>query len=182
MEYLRNRPIVTGYQRPTFFNRALPRLKPQPAHISMMIFKRRKQREQRLELFSELKEHLDDVRREATFEKMLFRTAQTKQTGSLIKPTRGSTLENSLHPSWDKCLEEWGTFSSILHIQGYETTFLGTYWLARSWIHKCSPATSPYMLRRRWHPPPIRILPVTHRDYRSCASKQGTKQSKRTSS
>ena len=117
MEYLRNRPIVTGYQRPTFFNRALPRLKPQPAHISMMIFKRRKQREQRLELFSELKEHLDDVRREATFEKMLFRTAQTKQTGSLIKPTRGSTLENSLHPSWDKCLEEWGTFSSLLHIQ-----------------------------------------------------------------
>ncbi|KAI0753884.1 hypothetical protein BC629DRAFT_1716989 [Irpex lacteus] len=71
--FLRNRPIITGYFRPSLFNRALPRLKPQPVHITMMIRRRRKNRTIRMEEYPVLREHLLDVQREAAFEKALLK-------------------------------------------------------------------------------------------------------------
>ncbi|KAH8112251.1 hypothetical protein DFH11DRAFT_1706665 [Phellopilus nigrolimitatus] len=71
-ERLRHRPILTGaYLRPTFFNGPLPRMKPQPVHISMMIRRRRLARERRGEKYAELVEHRDDIYRESTFEEAL---------------------------------------------------------------------------------------------------------------
>ncbi|KAF5382048.1 hypothetical protein D9615_004459 [Tricholomella constricta] len=73
---LANRPIMTGgYLRPTFANRPLPRLKPQPLAITGMIRKRRAARERRVVKLTELQESLIDLRLEAEFESGVARLA-----------------------------------------------------------------------------------------------------------
>lgn len=66
---MRNRSILTGsYLRPSPSNGPLPRLKPQPAHISCMIHKRRKAREARLERGAQIAEWRKYLKGEAHFE------------------------------------------------------------------------------------------------------------------
>jgi hypothetical protein len=68
----RKRPILTGaYLCPSLFNRPLPRLKPQPVAISMMIYKRHAARERRPAKSLKLHEWRDDLRRERAFENNL---------------------------------------------------------------------------------------------------------------
>lgn len=75
---MRNRPILTGsYLRPSQSNGPLPRLKPQPVHISGMIHKRRKARERRLERGAQIAEWRRDMRREAELELALANKVKT---------------------------------------------------------------------------------------------------------
>ncbi|KAF8516851.1 hypothetical protein BU17DRAFT_50473 [Hysterangium stoloniferum] len=74
---LKNRPIITGsLMRPTIYNRPLPRLKPQPMHVSGMIHKRRKVRERRAERQEHWASFKDDLRLEAAFESGLYQDAE----------------------------------------------------------------------------------------------------------
>ena len=74
---MRNRPIMTGaLMRPSLFNRPLPRLKPQPIHISRMIWNRRRVRDLRLQKQELWTSWRDDLQRESTFEANLFREVQ----------------------------------------------------------------------------------------------------------
>lgn len=57
--------------RPSFFNPPLPRLKPQPIAITNIVLKRRKKRVRRLELASELKDNIQDLKLETEFEEGL---------------------------------------------------------------------------------------------------------------
>ncbi|KAH9171282.1 hypothetical protein EDB89DRAFT_1852620 [Lactarius sanguifluus] len=67
-----NRPIVTGALfKPSIHNGPLPRLKPQPDHISGMIHKRRVARAKRIERQHALFSQLEDLRIEAQFEDKL---------------------------------------------------------------------------------------------------------------
>jgi hypothetical protein len=69
---MRNRPIITGgYLRPTWFNKPLPRLAPQPIHISMMIASRRKARASRTARFEQYSEWKEHMKHEARFERLL---------------------------------------------------------------------------------------------------------------
>lgn len=69
---MRNRPIMTGgYLRPSWFNNPLPRLSPQPIHISMMIASRRKARASRMVRFEQYNEWKEDMKHEARFERLL---------------------------------------------------------------------------------------------------------------
>lgn len=66
---LRNRPMLTGgFLRPTLFNKPLPRLKPQPLAITLMIAKRRSARERRMAKMDRLQEELNDLKVEGQFE------------------------------------------------------------------------------------------------------------------
>ncbi|KAG6910867.1 hypothetical protein DXG01_007184 [Tephrocybe rancida] len=66
---LANRPIMTGgFLRPSFANGPLPRLKPQPIHITGMIRKRRAARQRRMETLADLQEHIQDLNFEAKLE------------------------------------------------------------------------------------------------------------------
>jgi hypothetical protein len=73
IQKLQKRPILTGaYHRATYYNRPLPRMKPQPIHVTMMIKKRmaaRWNRHAKTELWKEWKE---DIKRERSFEQSLF--------------------------------------------------------------------------------------------------------------
>ncbi|KAI9430536.1 hypothetical protein H4582DRAFT_2086751 [Lactarius indigo] len=72
---LLNRPIVTGALfKPSIYNGPLPRLKPQPDHISGMIHKRRVARSKRVERQRALFSRLEDLRIEAQFEDKLAKT------------------------------------------------------------------------------------------------------------
>ncbi|KAI0330483.1 hypothetical protein GY45DRAFT_1250812 [Cubamyces sp. BRFM 1775] len=69
IERMRTRPIMTGgYIKPTFFNKPLPRLQPQPMHITGMIVARRKARLRRLARFDLLQEQKDYLHFESSFE------------------------------------------------------------------------------------------------------------------
>ncbi|KAG5730963.1 hypothetical protein E4T56_gene7142 [Termitomyces sp. T112] len=66
---LANRPIMTGgLLRPSYVNRPLPRLKPQPEHITGMILKRRMARERRIETLVDIQEYIQDLMFEARLE------------------------------------------------------------------------------------------------------------------
>jgi hypothetical protein len=66
---LRMRPILTGaYLRPTVYNRPLPLLKPQPEPLSMILAKRRKARERRIEKVALIKAWREDLKMESIFE------------------------------------------------------------------------------------------------------------------
>ncbi|KAF7430485.1 hypothetical protein PC9H_006193 [Pleurotus ostreatus] len=66
---LKNRPMLTGsFLRATLSNRPLPRLKPQPLAITMMIKRRRAARERRALKLMAVNEWIDDLRREREFE------------------------------------------------------------------------------------------------------------------
>jgi hypothetical protein len=74
---LLNRPIVTGALfKPSIYNGPLPRLSPQPDHISGMIHKRRVARSKRVERQRALLSQLQDLRLEAQFEDKLAVTAR----------------------------------------------------------------------------------------------------------
>ncbi|KAI9448814.1 hypothetical protein BJY52DRAFT_1310440 [Lactarius psammicola] len=72
---LLNRPIVSGALfKPSIYNGPLPRLKPQPDHISGMIHKRRVARTKRVERHRAILSQLQDLRIEARFEDKLAAT------------------------------------------------------------------------------------------------------------
>lgn len=99
-EKLRSRPILTGAPfRATHFNRPLPRLHPQPAHISGMINKRRRARELRIERGFQVLEWTRDMQREVAFEAALAKNTQAT----------GVQVEKVFRPY----MREWGTRSSI---------------------------------------------------------------------
>ncbi|TBU40265.1 hypothetical protein BD309DRAFT_927418 [Dichomitus squalens] len=75
-ERMRTRPIMTGaYLRPTLFNKPLPRLVPQPLHITGMLTARRKARQRRIDLFETAQEHAKLLYAEIKFEEALIGTA-----------------------------------------------------------------------------------------------------------
>ncbi|KAF8578492.1 hypothetical protein K439DRAFT_1528793 [Ramaria rubella] len=77
MHKLQNRAILTGaLVRPSLYNRPFPRMKPQPIHVSRMIWNRRRVRELRLDKQEMWKEWKDDLRRERDFEASLYEHAQ----------------------------------------------------------------------------------------------------------
>lgn len=59
--------LTGGFLRPTLFNPPLPRLKPQPLNISMMINRRIKRRERRIEVSRKLADLQADMRQEVRF-------------------------------------------------------------------------------------------------------------------
>ena len=76
---MRTRPIMTGgYLRPTLFNGPLPRLVPQPLHITGMITARRAARERRVERFEQMTEQMKLIYAEYKFEDMLATKAQAQ--------------------------------------------------------------------------------------------------------
>jgi hypothetical protein len=69
---LRNRPILTGsFLRPTIYNPPLPRMKPQPLSITMIIAKRRRVGVRRHAKFVMLNEQIADLTCERQFEEGL---------------------------------------------------------------------------------------------------------------
>ncbi len=78
-EKMRTRPIMTGgYLRPTLFHRALPRLVPQPPHITGMITSRRKARERRIARFDTIQEYAKLLNTEFKFEDALVKAVEKK--------------------------------------------------------------------------------------------------------
>ncbi|PVG02074.1 hypothetical protein CPB86DRAFT_773049 [Serendipita vermifera] len=93
---LRNRPRLTGaYMRPTYYNKPLPRLKPQPIHITMMINKRLKARQRRTEANERLVSWLEDAKAEKEFERMLREEMANENTpiSSLLYSTQDGDWE-----------------------------------------------------------------------------------------
>ena len=75
-ERMRTRPIMTGgYLKPTFFNKPLPRLLPQPLHITGMISARRKVRQRRLDRYDALQNEKAFLDFESNFEHALAANA-----------------------------------------------------------------------------------------------------------
>ncbi|KIK44738.1 hypothetical protein CY34DRAFT_10873 [Suillus luteus UH-Slu-Lm8-n1] len=73
---LRSRPIFKGsFIRPSLDNKLLPRLVPQPAHITGMIVRRRIARERRWEQREILKSWAKDLQDEGLFEDALLKSA-----------------------------------------------------------------------------------------------------------
>lgn len=65
---IEEKPRLTGgFLRPTVFNPPLPRLKPQPLRLSMMIKRRIKRRDARIEMFRQLQDKQEDMRKEVGF-------------------------------------------------------------------------------------------------------------------
>lgn len=80
-----NRPFVKGYFRPTLYNGPLPRLVPQPLHITGMINSRRKNRIKRQAQFVANSELMRDIRREAFIEQTLVKSADRKMEAPFAK-------------------------------------------------------------------------------------------------
>ncbi|EPQ50755.1 hypothetical protein GLOTRDRAFT_81826 [Gloeophyllum trabeum ATCC 11539] len=75
-EKLLNRPILTGsFIRASVYNKPLPRLKPQPIHITGMINRRRKTRAIRGERFAMYQEWMEFLKYEERFEAGLTRVS-----------------------------------------------------------------------------------------------------------
>jgi hypothetical protein len=99
---LRKRPIFKGsFIRPSLDNKLLPRLTPQPAHITGMICRRRVARERRWEQRDTLKNWAHDLRYEGLFEYALLKSARGEAAGT-AKLMMGKALE---HQS-DRCAGE----------------------------------------------------------------------------
>lgn len=78
-ERLRTRPILTGsWIRPSLANGPLPRMKPQPEHITMMIRRRRMAYERHQAKFVELGNTSEDLEFERAFENKLFLEGMSK--------------------------------------------------------------------------------------------------------
>jgi hypothetical protein len=97
--------MVTGYFRPSLYNKPLPRLKPQPISISMMIKKRRLARERKGEKYGELVQWRDDLRKEALFEDLAFKGEKSLGDGGV---TQNKSEKNM--PFSAKYAQEWGAF------------------------------------------------------------------------
>jgi hypothetical protein len=102
MDKMRKRPIVTGgYMRPTWFNKPLPRLNPQPIHISMMIASRRKARASRTVRFEQYSEWKEDMKHEARFERLLQKElppAQAQQFQMIFQDREWGTSKVKFSP------------------------------------------------------------------------------------
>lgn len=73
-ERLRTRPVLTGaYLKPTILHGPLPRMRPQPLHVTGMIVWRRKARERRLAKQEQLQEQMKYLDAESEFERNLAR-------------------------------------------------------------------------------------------------------------
>jgi len=91
---LDHRPLLTGaLLRPSHYNGPLPRMKPQPTHVSMMISRRKVASQRRMTKYDEIQELREDMRVEQTFEAFL------------AAKTRGRRRESVPHvfrsPYWD---------------------------------------------------------------------------------
>ncbi|KZT26048.1 hypothetical protein NEOLEDRAFT_1162439 [Neolentinus lepideus HHB14362 ss-1] len=76
-EQLRNRPIMTGsFIRPSHYNKPLPRLKPQPIHITGMIVRRKHARFMRTEKVAVYSDYRRLLKEEEMFEKILEKEVQ----------------------------------------------------------------------------------------------------------
>ncbi|KAG0699062.1 hypothetical protein DFH29DRAFT_877547 [Suillus ampliporus] len=99
---LRKRPIFKGsFIRPSFENKLLPRLTPQPAHITGMIVRRRIARGRQWEQRETLKSWAHDLRYESLFEYALFKSTRGEAVGA-VRPMKGRVLENHA----DRCAGE----------------------------------------------------------------------------
>lgn len=99
---LRKRPIFKGsFIRPSMDNKLLPRLIPQPAHITGMILRRRIARERRWEQRETLKGWAHDLRHEGLFEYALLKRARGEAVGA-TRRMKGKTLESYA----DRCAGE----------------------------------------------------------------------------
>ncbi len=79
---LRHRPILTGgFMRPSLFHGPLPRMKPQPPAISLLISRRIKKREERRAKIESLEDVLEDIRIEESFEAGLQDLSKDKLAG-----------------------------------------------------------------------------------------------------
>jgi hypothetical protein len=112
MDRLRARPIVTGFFRPSLFNGPLPRLKPQPLHISMMIARRRRNREERGERLALTREWRDFVLREVAFEQRLARTSENGNKSKAPRPF-DPCYENA--EAWSECRISDHALLPVLH-------------------------------------------------------------------
>lgn len=84
--------MTGGFLRPTVSNLPLPRLKPQPKCITMMIYNRRRSYERKGSLYADLTLHQEYLRLERNFEE-----------GLLKKENREG--RSTFEPVYD--LEEW---------------------------------------------------------------------------
>ncbi|KAI0684931.1 hypothetical protein BC835DRAFT_1387032 [Cytidiella melzeri] len=108
MDWLRNRPIVTGYFRPSLYNKPLPRLKPQPAHISMMIRKRRRNRATRAEQYAQSEEWRGFALREVDFERKLSQEVLRTGNDDAGKENSNETsTQPPFEPHWLGEIEAW---------------------------------------------------------------------------
>ncbi|KIK93619.1 hypothetical protein PAXRUDRAFT_503286 [Paxillus rubicundulus Ve08.2h10] len=79
---LRHHPIFKGsFIRPTYYNKLLPRLVPQPASISGMIHKRRIGRNKRFAQKEEVAGWMEDLKMESAFEQALLAEQGGSQDG-----------------------------------------------------------------------------------------------------
>jgi len=93
---MRHRAILTGtFQRATYYNKPLPRMKVQPLHVSGMINKRHRARERRRVQQWTLASLTKHMEAEARFERMLETNAT--QFGQKFK----SVFQ---HMDWRKCI------------------------------------------------------------------------------
>lgn len=70
---MRTQPIYTGgFVRPTIFHGPLPRMTPQPLHVTMTIRKRIRARERRIAQVVEMQDALEDLELESQFEEGLL--------------------------------------------------------------------------------------------------------------
>ena len=76
--------MTGGYLRPSFYNKPLPRLNPQPTSISVMIFRRRRARSRRVLDSRKWKNWIADLGLERQFEAYL--AAHTRLTGQMFEP------------------------------------------------------------------------------------------------
>ncbi|KAI8994218.1 hypothetical protein BD414DRAFT_436884 [Trametes punicea] len=77
-ERMRTRPILTGaYHKPSLYNRPLPRLRPQPRHITGMIVSRLRARIRRVARQETLKDHTRFLEAERGVEQQLAKEAAT---------------------------------------------------------------------------------------------------------
>ncbi|KAI0373669.1 hypothetical protein BV20DRAFT_962232 [Pilatotrama ljubarskyi] len=78
-ERMRTRPIVTGaFHKPSLFNKPLPRLRPQPLHITGMIVSRRKARFRRMVRHEMLQDQVQLLQAEHTFESGLAKRVKDR--------------------------------------------------------------------------------------------------------
>ncbi|KAL4076834.1 hypothetical protein V8B97DRAFT_2022103 [Scleroderma yunnanense] len=97
--HARVRPIFKGsFIRQTLYNRLLPRIIPQPENIGGIIRWRRNARERRLENKDELHRWIDDLRKEARFERELCAHEQGPHKMEFL----GNALNEWVQPLQDK--------------------------------------------------------------------------------
>lgn len=90
--------MTGGYLKPSILNPPLPRLKPQPLHISMMMFRRRVRFERMAQKYIRLKQDQEDLSMEAEFEEALLSHVR-------MQATRQYSFEPTFYivDGWGKC-------------------------------------------------------------------------------